>query len=83
MVDGAAADDGRVHFGCWVVLEDDEGEEHPYWIAEIKGEDVVLDPNHPLAGVTLHFEVEIIEVRDATEEELTHGHSHGEGGHSH
>lgn len=44
---------------------------------------VELDGNHPLAGETLNFDVEVIAVRDATEEELSHGHAHGEGGHHH
>ncbi|MCU0975420.1 MAG: peptidylprolyl isomerase [Steroidobacteraceae bacterium] len=44
---------------------------------------VTVDANHPLAGQTLHFEVEIAEVRDATSEELEHGHVHGPGGHHH
>lgn len=43
----------------------------------------VLDANHPLAGKTLHFDVEITNVRAATSEELEHGHVHGEGGHQH
>jgi FKBP-type peptidyl-prolyl cis-trans isomerase SlyD len=44
---------------------------------------VDVDLNHPMAGKDLHFEVEIVEVRDATAEELAHGHVHGEGGHQH
>jgi len=44
---------------------------------------VDVDLNHPMAGKDLHFDVEIVEVREATAEELQHGHVHGEGGHQH
>lgn len=44
---------------------------------------VDVDTNHPWAGKTLNFEIGIVEVRDATEEELAHGHAHGVGGHHH
>ena len=44
---------------------------------------VNLDGNHPMSGLTLNFDVEVTDVRDATEEELDHGHVHGEGGHHH
>ncbi|MDJ0657048.1 MAG: peptidylprolyl isomerase [Xanthomonadales bacterium] len=44
---------------------------------------VDLDANHPMAGLTLTFDVEITDVRDATAEELAHGHAHGPGGHQH
>jgi FKBP-type peptidyl-prolyl cis-trans isomerase SlyD len=52
-------------------------------IIDIQEEEVIVDGNHPLSGITLHFDVEILEVRDATEEELSHGHVHGEGGCGH
>ncbi|MEM7017831.1 MAG: peptidylprolyl isomerase [Pseudomonadota bacterium] len=49
-------------------------------IAKISEDSVTVDANHPLAGMALTFAVEIMEVRDATEEELSHGHVNGEGG---
>ncbi len=52
-------------------------------VAKIDGEDVTLDMNHPLAGETLHFDVEIVDIREATKQELEHGHAHGPGGHHH
>lgn len=44
---------------------------------------VDVDLNHPMAGKDLHFDVEIVDVREASAEELEHGHVHGEGGHQH
>jgi FKBP-type peptidyl-prolyl cis-trans isomerase SlyD len=44
---------------------------------------VTVDANHPLAGVELNFAVEVMEVRDASQEEISHGHVHGPGGHHH
>lgn len=52
-------------------------------VTGVEGDLVSIDANHPLAGETLNFDVTIIEVRDASEEELEHGHVHGEGGHHH
>jgi FKBP-type peptidyl-prolyl cis-trans isomerase SlyD len=52
-------------------------------IAKIDGDAVTVDGNHPLAGKTLHFAIEVTDVRDASLEELAHGHVHGEGGHHH
>lgn len=52
-------------------------------VTRIAGDMVTLDGNHPLAGQNLHFDVEITAVRAATEEELAHGHVHGDGGHHH
>ena len=47
------------------------------------GDVFTVDGNHPLAGQTLHFAIEVADVRDASLEELGHGHVHGEGGHHH
>jgi len=44
---------------------------------------VDVDLNHPMAGKDLHFDVEIVEVREAAKEEIDHGHVHGDGGHQH
>ena len=52
----------------------------PVTVAEVKEETVLMDFNHPLAGKDLTFEVEVVEIREATKEELEHGHPHGAGG---
>lgn len=52
-------------------------------VKAVEGDNILVDANFPLAGQDLTFDVEITEVRDATEEELEHGHVHGAGGHHH
>ena len=52
-------------------------------ITAIDGDSVTVDGNHPLAGQTLHFDVEVTAVRAASVEEVLHGHVHGAGGHAH
>jgi len=52
-------------------------------VTRITGDMVTVDGNHPLAGEVLNFDVEVAEVREATQEELEHGHVHGPGGHHH
>ena len=52
-------------------------------IADIEGDMVKIDANHPLAGETLHFDVAVLDIRDATEEEIAHGHPHMPGGCGH
>jgi FKBP-type peptidyl-prolyl cis-trans isomerase SlyD len=52
-------------------------------VTRIQGDMVTVDANHPLAGEVLNFDVEVTDVRDATAEELAHGHVHGPGGHHH
>ena len=52
-------------------------------VTQVDGDTVTVDGNHPLAGQSLNFDVEIAEVREASEEEVEHGHVHGEGGHEH
>lgn len=59
------------------------GERMMLTVVGFKGEDVQVDGNHPLSGETLKFSVEVVALREATEEELKHGHVHGPGGHHH
>lgn len=57
----------------------DEGEQTVI-VIDVTDDEVTVDGNHPLSGIDLSFDVEILEVREATEEELAHGHVHSEGG---
>ena len=52
-------------------------------VTEVDDQNVTIDLNHPLADLTLNFDIDIVAVRDATEEELAHGHAHGPEGHGH
>ena len=72
----------KVVAGQQVVLQTNFG---PRAVTVVKvGMSVVdVDLNHPMAGKDLHFDVEIVEVREASEEEIAHGHVHGDGGHQH
>lgn len=72
----------EVEVGMTFRATTDEGEQSVMIIDETEDE-VVVDGNHPLAGVTLHFSVEVLEVREATEDEIAHGHPHGPQGCGH
>lgn len=61
----------------------DDGRPHVFHVIKIKGEQVFLDGNHPLAGRELKFHLKVTGVRKATAEEIAHRHVHGEGGHHH
>ena len=73
---------GRVKPGSMVRVQTDEGP-MVLLVLGIEGDYATVDPNHPLSGKTLHFEIDVVDVRDATEEELTHGHVHAAGDHHH
>ena len=61
----------------------EKGQEVQFRIVAIEGDIVKIDFNHPMAGKTLRFAVEVVDIRDAAPEELSHGHVHGPGGHHH
>jgi len=69
--------------GMRFAAEVQPGEHVVFMITEVKGDDIFVDGNHPLAGETLHFDVEVLGIREPTAEELSHGHVHGPGGHHH
>lgn len=73
---------GPLKVGGWVTVETSEGR-RTATVQKIGMTVVDLDLNHPLAGQSLNFAIEIIEVRDAQPEELSHGHAHGVGGAQH
>ena len=75
--------DQKIAPGMRFMAELSDGKKHPFNVVEIKDDKVHVDGNHPLAGQTLEFSVEIVKIRDAAPEELEHGHTHGEGGHHH
>jgi FKBP-type peptidyl-prolyl cis-trans isomerase SlyD len=76
-------DDNRVKVGRDLEMSDAEGNPLVGRVLGINEKSVEMDFNHPLAGYELHFTGEVVEVRDATPEELEHGHVHGEHGHHH
>ena len=72
--------EGKIAPGMQLRLQTNQGP-IAVTVKAISGDYVTIDANHPLAGMNLHFEVKVVEVRDATAEELEHGHVHGPGGH--
>jgi FKBP-type peptidyl-prolyl cis-trans isomerase SlyD len=77
----AFPEDAELEEGMPFCVENDEGEEIELWITSVDEDEVLVDVNHPLAGVTLCFDVEVVSIRAATAEEQMHGHPHGAGGH--
>jgi FKBP-type peptidyl-prolyl cis-trans isomerase SlyD len=75
-------DDADLAPGDRVSIDSPEGEKI-FTIAQLDEASVILDGNHPLAGMILHFDIEVADVRPATEEELEHGHAHSGDDHHH
>ena len=68
---------GMPPVGAILPLQDPEGNHVNAIVLEVSPEAVTVDLNHPMAGKTLHFDIEVVATRPATEEELAHGHAHG------
>lgn len=73
---------GKLTKGQVVVVNTTDGMQEST-VVKVGLKSVDIDPNHPLAGMSLDFKLEVVDVRDATQEEISHGHGHGEGGHHH
>jgi FKBP-type peptidyl-prolyl cis-trans isomerase SlyD len=73
---------GKLRAGAVVQLNTSEGV-RPVTVTKVGRHSADIDTNHPLAGQTLSFDIEVMEVRAASPEELAHGHAHGPGGHHH
>lgn len=76
-------DDSVIKVGEIIPMEDEQGYPLSGKILEVGDDGILVDFNHPLAGLDLYFEGKILEVRDATSEEMAHGHVHGAHGHHH
>jgi FKBP-type peptidyl-prolyl cis-trans isomerase SlyD len=76
-------DSGEIQTGMQFHSADDQGHVTVVTVTQVTEEIVTVDANHPLAGVPLNFAVTIVDVRDASPEELEHGHVHGPAGHHH
>ncbi|MDW7693512.1 peptidylprolyl isomerase [Flammeovirgaceae bacterium SG7u.111] len=73
----------EVQVGNILPLQDNQGNVHHARVLSINENTVTMDANHPLAGQDLYFTGSVLEVREATADEISHGHAHGPGGHQH
>lgn len=73
----------EIQVGMQFHAQSPEGETIVVTVTDVEGDDITVDGNHPLAGKNLNFGVKVVDVREATSEELDHGHVHGPGGHHH
>jgi FKBP-type peptidyl-prolyl cis-trans isomerase SlyD len=76
-------EDAPIMVGMQFGVSGPDGMPMPVWVVAEDAEFVTIDFNHPLAGQSLHFDVTLQSIRDASPEELMHGHAHGPDGHHH
>ncbi|MDT3695425.1 MAG: peptidylprolyl isomerase [Ignavibacterium sp.] len=76
-------EDFVLEVGMEYMASNPDGVQMPFTIIEVNDDEITIDFNHPFAGMNLNFDLELVDVRDATVEELAHGHVHGPGGHHH
>jgi FKBP-type peptidyl-prolyl cis-trans isomerase SlyD len=76
-------EEAELEIGSSYFAHSPEGQHLQFIVTEIDNDIITVNFNHPLAGKNLEFDVELIDVRDATAEEISHGHVHGPGGHHH
>ena len=73
----------EVNPGMQFQAQNEQGQARIVTVTKVADDLITIDANHPLAGASLNFDVEVTEVREPTAEELEHGHVHGPGGHNH
>lgn len=73
----------EIQVGMQFHAQSPEGEMIVVTVTDVEDDNITVDGNHPLAGVNLNFGVKVVDVREASQEELDHGHVHGPGGHHH
>jgi FKBP-type peptidyl-prolyl cis-trans isomerase SlyD len=76
-------EEAELEIGMTYYAHSPEGKHLQFIITEIENDDITVNFNHPLAGKDLEFDVDLLDVRNATPEEIAHGHVHGPGGHHH
>jgi len=74
--------DAVVEKGARFFAEGPDGRPMAIWVAKVQGKSIYVTPEHPLAGLTLHYEATVTAIRDATDDEKAHGHAHGAHGHA-
>lgn len=74
--------DAVVERGARFFAEGSDGRPMPIWVVKVQGKSIYVTPEHPLAGMTLHYEARVTAIRDATDDEKAHGHAHGAHGHA-